>query len=147
MTEYTYLKDALPEVYGLEIGNGSTDILLQPLLTTQQQLALLKLIKEDDPDKKQQVIAQNLRLVVNIAKRYSDRGVALFDLVREGTMGLIHALENFELEGGFRFAAYAARCVHQNIERAIMSQKIYCPFDTFLAAQSTISDASFDHAV
>ena len=131
MMTYTYLKDVLPEIYEFEIRKESIEVLEQPLLTAQQQLALLKLIKEDDPDKKQQVIAQNLRLVVNIAKRYSDRGVALFDLVREGTMGLIHALENFELEGGFRFAAYAARCVNQNIKQAIMSQNNQLVFDAF----------------
>jgi len=122
MTEYAYPENDLPEAFRLEM--ESTGNSQKSLLNTQQQLALMTLIKVDDPVTKQYVIAHNLRLVVNIAKRYSNHGVALLDLVSEGTMGLIHALENFELEGGFRFAAYAARCVRQNIERAIMNQSL-----------------------
>jgi RNA polymerase nonessential primary-like sigma factor len=120
MTEYAYSENVLPETYGIEM--EFTGVSQKPLLSAQQQLALMSLVKVDDPVAKQHVIAHNLRLVVNIAKRYSDHGVALLELVREGTMGLIHALENFELEGGFRFAAYAAQCVRHNIERAIMNQ-------------------------
>ena len=121
MTGQSYLDDVLPEACGLEI--ESFEGFQKLLLSTQQHLALMTLVKIDDPEEKRQVIAHNLRLVINIAKRYGDRGVELLDLVREGTMGLIHALENFELEGGFRFAAYAARCVRRNIELAIVSRK------------------------
>jgi RNA polymerase nonessential primary-like sigma factor len=112
----------LPEVYLFVM--DSTDDSSKSLLSPQQRLALLNLVKEDDPIAKHHVIVHNLRLVVNIAKRYSDHGVALLDLVREGTIGLIHALENFELEGGFRFASYAAQCVRQSIERSIMNQPL-----------------------
>ena len=67
----------------------------------------------------QKIISHNLRvgLVDNIAKRYVNRGIELSELVKEGNLGLTHALENFELEGGLRFSAYAARCICQNIER------------------------------
>ncbi len=92
------------------------------LLSNQQHDALMNLVAVDDTDEKQQLIAHNLRLVVNIAKRYSDHGVALLDLIREGNRGLIHAMESFEQEGGFRFATYAARCVRQSIECTIMNQ-------------------------
>ena len=120
MMECVYSEDVLPDVCGFEM--GLAEVAQKPLLSTQQQVALMNLVRVDDPVAKQQLIAHNLRLVINIAKRYSDRGVALLDLVREGAQGLIHALETFELEGGFRFAAYAARCVRQNIERAIMNR-------------------------
>ena len=121
MIEYAYSSDALPEVSELEM--ASTEVLKKPLLSNEQQLALMSLVKADDPATKQQLIAHNLRLVVKIAKRYSDHGIALYDLVREGVQGLIHALKNFELEGGFRFADYARQCIRQSIERAIVRQK------------------------
>ena len=120
MMKYVYSSDVLPEVSELEM--ESTEALQKPLLSNEQQLALMSLVKAEDPATKQQLIAHNLRLVVKIAKRYSDHGVALYDLVREGVQGLIHALKNFELEGGFRFADYARQCIRQSIERAIMRQ-------------------------
>lgn len=72
----------------------------------------------------EKIISCNLRvaLVDKIARRYVNRGVALSDLIREGNLGLTHALENFETEGGSRFSTYATRCIRQNIERAIISQ-------------------------
>lgn len=120
MMEYAYSEEPRPEVDGLE--KDTAEISPKLLLSTEQQLALMSLVKVDDPDAKQQLIAHNLRLVVNIAKRYSDHGVALYDLIKEGIQGLIHALKNFELEGGFRFAAYARQCIRHSIERAIMQQ-------------------------
>jgi DNA-directed RNA polymerase sigma subunit (sigma70/sigma32) len=103
MTGYANSKDVLPEDYIFEI--EAPEILQKSLLIPQQQHALMSLVREDDPDLKRQVIAHNLRLIINIAKRYRDHGVVLLDLVREGTMGLIHALESFELKGGFSFAS------------------------------------------
>ena len=120
MMEFANSKDTLQESHGLEA--GSMDVSLLSLLNNQQQRAFMNLVSEDDPDTKQKVIAHNLGVVVNIARRYSDHGVALLDLVREGNQGLIHALDSFELQDGFRFAAYAARCVRQSIECTIMNQ-------------------------
>jgi RNA polymerase nonessential primary-like sigma factor len=94
----------------------------QSLLTAQQRLALISLVKVDDEETRQKVIDHNLSIVVNFARMYGDHGVAILDLIKEGIRGLIHALENFEREGGFRFATYAARCVRLNIERTIMNK-------------------------
>ena len=117
MTGYANSEDVLQEVYSL-----STEATQNLLLSQQQQLALINLVRADDPEMKQKMITQNLRLVVNIAKRYANHGVALFELVREGIQGLIHALENFEREGGFRFEKYAVQCVRRSIEQVIMSR-------------------------
>lgn len=115
--------DYLPEIFGLEIEN--TETLHGLLLGVEQQFALTKLIRESDIDANQRMVAHNLRLVFNIAKRYSNHGIALLDLVREGILGLIHALEKFELEGGFRFSAYARWCIREKIEHAIRNKTNY----------------------
>jgi RNA polymerase nonessential primary-like sigma factor len=71
---------------------------------------------------RQKMIEHNLRLVVNVAKAYLNRGMPLLDLVEEGNLGLMHALEKFDPERGFRFSTYAIWWIRQNIERAIMNQ-------------------------
>lgn len=114
--------DALNEVYGL-----SAEALKSTLPSPQQLDALMNLVRVDDPYVKQKIIIQNLRLVLNIAKRYSNYGVELLDLIREGIQGLIHALENFEREGGFHFESYAAQCVRWSFERVILNQYNHLP--------------------
>jgi RNA polymerase nonessential primary-like sigma factor len=93
-----------------------------PLLNADQERELARRVKLGDFAARQKMIERNLRLVVNIAKHYLNRGIPLLDLVEEGNLGLIHALEKFDPERGFRFSTYATWWIRQNIERAIMNQ-------------------------
>jgi RNA polymerase nonessential primary-like sigma factor len=93
-----------------------------PLLTADQERELARRVRQGDFAARQKMIERNLRLVVNIAKHYLNRGIPLLDLVEEGNLGLIHALEKFDPERGFRFSTYATWWIRQNIERAIMNQ-------------------------
>jgi RNA polymerase nonessential primary-like sigma factor len=93
-----------------------------PLLTPEEELSLSRRVRLGDFEARQIMIERNLRLVVNIAKHYLNRGMPLLDLVEEGNLGLIHALEKFDPERGFRFSTYATWWIRQNIERAIMNQ-------------------------
>ena len=98
------------------------DIGTRPLLTAAQELALARAMRAGDFSARQTLIERNLRLVVSIARHYAHRGLALPDLVEEGNLGLIHALEKFDPERGFRFSTYATWWIRQSIERAVMSQ-------------------------
>lgn len=93
-----------------------------PLLKADEEARLARLVRQGDFQARQTMIERNLRLVVNIAKHYLNRGVALLDLIEEGNLGLMHALDKFEPERGFRFSTYATWWIRQNIERAIMNQ-------------------------
>ena len=93
-----------------------------PLLTAKEELELATLVKQGDFEARQRMIKCNLRLVVSIAKHYTNRGMDLLDLIEDGNLGLIHALEKFDPERGFRFSTYATWWIRQNIERAIMNQ-------------------------
>lgn len=103
------------QLYLNEIGRES-------LLSADEERELAVRVRQGDFDARQRMIKHNLRLVVNIAKHYLNRGMILLDLVEEGNLGLIHALEKFEPERGFRFSTYATWWIRQNIERAIMNQ-------------------------
>jgi RNA polymerase nonessential primary-like sigma factor len=115
------------ETYGVEFQGDATMIYLNAigrnsLLTAKEERELATRVREGDFNARQRMIECNLRLVVSIAKHYINRGLALLDLIEEGNLGLIHALEKFEPERGFRFSTYATWWIRQNIERAIMNQ-------------------------
>ncbi|SCK07880.1 RNA polymerase sigma factor RpoS [Vogesella sp. LIG4] len=112
--EYEEIAD-VTQIYLNDIGSNA-------LLTPSQEVELARRVVQGDFTARQKMIEHNLRLVVNIAKHYINRGLALLDLIEEGNIGLMHALEKFDPERGFRFSTYATWWIRQSIERAIMNQ-------------------------
>lgn len=103
------------QLYLVEIGES-------PLLSAKEEVHYARLARKGDESARNHMVKCNLRLVVKIARRYLNRGLALLDLVEEGNLGLIRAVEKFDPERGFRFSTYATWWIRQNIERAIMNQ-------------------------
>jgi RNA polymerase nonessential primary-like sigma factor len=121
-SEHTFEAGAIPDsqldatrMYLSEIG-------FSPLLSAEEEVYFSRLAQKGDESGRRRMIESNLRLVVKIARRYLNRGLALLDLIEEGNLGLIRAVEKFDPERGFRFSTYATWWIRQTIERAIMNQ-------------------------
>ena len=98
------------------------DIRNIPLLTPDEELELTKKVRRGDEEARKRMIRSNLRIVINIAKRYAYFGLPLMDLIEEGNMGLMRAVDKFNPRRGFRFSTYAAWWIRQAIGRAISDQ-------------------------
>jgi RNA polymerase nonessential primary-like sigma factor len=119
-----------PRDVAKEFGGESSDTLTlylrdvrrTPLFTAEEEFATATRARAGDFAARQSMIEHNLRLVVSIAKGYLGRGVPLSDLIEEGNLGLMHAIDKFEPERGFRFSTYATWWIRQAVERAVMNQ-------------------------
>lgn len=98
------------------------DIGRVPLLSPDEELEIARKVADGDADAKQSLIIANLRLVVSIAKRYTGRGMSFLDLIQEGNLGLMKAVEKFDCEKGFKFSTYATWWIRQAITRSIADQ-------------------------
>ena len=111
----TYVQADATRLYLKEIG-------FSPLLTAEEEVFYARKAQKGEAPARRRMIESNLRLVVKIARRYMNRGLALLDLIEEGNLGLIRAVEKFDPERGFRFSTYATWWIRQTIERGIMNQ-------------------------
>jgi len=99
-----------------------SEIGYSPLLSAEEEVHYARLAQKGEETARKRMIESNLRLVVKIARRYMNRGLAFLDLIEEGNLGLIHAVEKYDPERGFRFSTYATWWIRQTIERGLMNQ-------------------------
>ena len=112
---HTAVNHDVTRIYLSEIGRSR-------LLTAEEEVHYARLAQKGDAAARRRMIECNLRLVVKIARRYMNRGLPLLDLIEEGNLGLIRAVEKFDPERGFRFSTYATWWIRQSVERALMNQ-------------------------
>src|SRR5665811_1391358 len=109
------IRDSPIRMYFMEMGKV-------PLLTAVEEVSLAKRIERHDLAAERKLIESNLRLVVSIAKRHVGRGMPLLDLIQEGNLGLMRAVEKFDYQRGFKFSTYATWWIRQAITRALANQ-------------------------
>jgi RNA polymerase primary sigma factor len=120
--EFTYANGELAAVTSDSLQLFLNEIGRYRLLTAAQEVELAKRIERGDAEAKEQMINANLRLVVSIAKRYQDHGLSLLDLIQEGIIGLIRAVEKFDYRKGFKFSTYATWWIRQAVQRGVANK-------------------------